>query len=169
MNPENEKQEHLIAALGHAAVLIPFIGLGVPLITWAARRTESPRLGFQALQALIYQGVGAAGYILYFIFSTALGLASIPVTFGLTAAIENESVSGLGQGEFMMVLFILFMGALMLLGLTVQCVLWPAYLVLGLWAAYRTLQGREFRYPILGAILSRRMAREPSPLPVVSG
>ncbi len=138
--------ERVMAGLAHASIVLSLItggwgGLVGALVIWLTQRKESAWVGFQALQALVYQLVGLAlafiGFMCWFI----LWFASlIPVM-----ANPNQYSDAPPAGFF--VSFSL---------LCVPFVIGVLWMLYGLWGALRAWQGEDFRYVILGNALARR-------------
>ena len=133
--------ERLLGALAH------FFGLVVALVIWATQKDKSRFVRFQALQALafdltvfvaVFVGIGC---MVLLIFGTiALGTA------GSVVAAGDESTAG--------TLFALIFGLTFLvpfLGWCVMFLLIGAVFVARIVAAISVFQGRDFRYPWLGA------------------
>jgi uncharacterized Tic20 family protein len=156
MNVDNQKQDRLLAGLSHLGVLLPLAGMLVPLVVWLSRRGEPSVLRFQAIQALIYQGIGAAGYMLYYAVSMAAGVAFVPVSLGLAVFSDAGSSSTPGADGLLFAIFFILIAIMVLLSLAVQCLAWPIYIFLGTWAGVRVLQGRDFHYPVIGGRLAKK-------------
>jgi len=155
MNQNNlTSDERWLAALSHASILIPTLGFAAPLVVWITQREKSVNLRFQALQALTYQLLLAAVWVVLGAFSGvfigALGLVS--GVFAFTAQTEAPLMLVMG-GQF------LVLGSLLcLMGLAV---------LLGIIAAIACLSGSNFRYPLLGQRLENLLL-PPSPAEEVS-
>ncbi len=134
-----------MAALAHASILITVIigvgsgGLGailgvlVPLAIWYSYREKSAYTANQALQATVYQVAGVLALL-----TLALG-GSILVVVGWTVAGALAAVLiGLCLMPFALIVTLLLVVAVLALPV--------AQLVYGLYAAYETYQGRDFRY-----------------------
>jgi uncharacterized Tic20 family protein len=52
--PEN-KDDRLLAALSHAMILIPYVGILITFAIWLINRVKSKYVAFQSLQAGFYQ------------------------------------------------------------------------------------------------------------------
>jgi uncharacterized Tic20 family protein len=101
---------------------------------------------------VIYQAVGSLVYLGISILAT---LMFIPLYAGVILA-ENGA-TGDAITPFTMVMFILGMclfGLVTLLG--------PLYHILGQWAGLRTLQGHDYRYPLIGRLAARWAGLSPS-------
>ncbi len=147
-------EERRLAALSHAAILIPSLGFVAPLIVWITQRERSAFVRFQALQALAYQLALAVVAVVFGAVSAALILALAAVTIPIALGTQDESV-----------LSIMTVGQLGLVGAWLCGV--GIAVVLGIIAAIACLSGSDFRYPLLGRRLESWLLR-PSPTPEVS-
>jgi uncharacterized Tic20 family protein len=127
----------LLAAISHASVLFPNIGFFVPTGVYLTQKKKSSYLGFQALQALIWQ-------IVMFVFSIVASscmVGSIFIPILLTAASQNEKLIGLSSGGIfigiMVSVFVMTIGNL-------------GFIIYGIIGAVMTFQGKDFRYVIIG-------------------
>ncbi|BBL81034.1 hypothetical protein RxyAA322_28880 [Rubrobacter xylanophilus] len=80
MSPEDERTWSAMAHLSALAGLVGLMPVGA-LVIWLVYRDRSPRVGFHALQALLYQAVwlaiwvvGAISGVLFVLFTLGLGL-----------------------------------------------------------------------------------------------
>lgn len=145
------QDERIMAALAHASVILPFWGLIGAIVIWATQREKSRFVGFQALQGAVYQlalvvggFLGMACYMCSFFLVMFLGL---PIgALAAQEALRPDLVSGL-LGIVITVFPFCIMGILALAGLA--CVLY------GLYGAVQVLQGRDFRYAIVGRRLEQ--------------
>lgn len=142
-----EYEERWVASMGHFSVIIPFWGLLAPVTTWILQGRQNGFLKFQSIQTTIYQSLVNIFYV------TAIGvtwLGTIPL-FTLTGLEgdpnQTSSITVVG-----LVLFLLSM----LVALVLFLVL-PLFHILGQWAGYRVLKGDNYRYPILGRLVEKRM------------
>jgi uncharacterized Tic20 family protein len=71
--------ECLMAAGAHLAVLLPHIGIVVPLVLWLANTEKAPFAAYQAKQAFWFQLLTIVGFWVLIAVAISLGL----VTFGL--------------------------------------------------------------------------------------
>jgi uncharacterized Tic20 family protein len=148
----SSQDERIMAALSHVSALFPFMGIIVPVIIWVTQKEKSRYVAFQALQALAYQltmililFVGMACYMCSF-FSMFLG---IPLTAG-TSSGPSQTMPPLFAVTFA-VPFLIF--GTMFIGQI-------AFIVYGLIGAVMTLQGKAFRYIVVGAQLERYLQRK---------
>lgn len=138
--------ERWLAALAHAGILIPAVGAAAPLIVWITQREKSDYLRFQALQAVAYQ----------------LLLAAVWVVLGAVSGLLML-VLGLIGGAFALSMqtdapFMLLTGGQFLLIGVILCLLGLA-VFLGVLAALACASGSDFRYPLLGDRLEKFLFR----------
>ncbi len=139
MQEQLRTENRLLAALAHGSVAMQGLGVLVGVVIYVTQRDKSRYTAFQALQAAVYQLVNGiiigALWVVWgaFYAISVIGLLNMPNT-GATP--PPQFFIALGS---MMIPF-----ALMLI-----------VVIYGLWAAIRTWQGREFRYPVLGGWLER--------------
>lgn len=141
--PGLTQDELTMAALAHACILLGLVtnGLGgivVALAIWLYERERSAWVSFQALQALVFQIALLAVTVLA---GAAVGVAWTVV--GILSAI----VVGLCLIPPALLLTLLL--AIIPLG----------GLVYGLYAAYETYSGREFRYWLVADFLEKERVR----------
>lgn len=155
--PSEDRSARYMAGLSHIAALMPFLGLVAPLVAWLSERKHSPLLRFQALQALIYQGVGALlGALLYLCQIIApLGLMIIP--FLMLPFAQDLQSSVAGPWVILMIFFFLMV---MGLGL-IQLVGAPLFALYGVYGGWRVIQGADFRYPVISRWAASRPAASP--------
>jgi len=133
------QNDRIMAALGNISILLPLIGLMVPIIIWVTQKEKSKYVSFQALQAIAYH--------LVMIFAYFIGMGCYMISFFstfLTLPFANET-SGSSASPLLMVGFIvpfLVMGAIFIGG--------TIFVLYGIIAAVMTLQGKDFRYFIIG-------------------
>jgi uncharacterized Tic20 family protein len=153
------QEERILAALAHASILIPLTGLIASIVIWTTQKDKSPYVSFQALQAVAYHltlivatFAGGACY-----FCSSLGI--LPLLFFATPSSPNNQSSSPS----------LAIGAVAALGVLLPLLIFGAFLIVmavfvltGIFAAVRTLQGKPFRYFILGHQLERYLQQSPS-------
>jgi uncharacterized Tic20 family protein len=158
--PANEpptQDDRIMAALAHVSILLPFTGLIAPIIIWATQKSKSPYVRFQALQAVAYHltmivagFVGGACYFCSFFIFFPLLMLSTP---------ENSNGSALPApvvgGALLSVFLPFLVFGIVAVGLV-------AFVLTGIFGAVRTLQGKPFRYPILGRRLERYLEATPA-------
>jgi len=145
----DEHQERWVAAMGHFSVIILFWGLLAPLATWILERRQNTFLRFQSIQTTIYQAIVNAIYLGAMLLSFA---AMIPLMFwAILGGSFNNSSTLLPVGFILLLLS-------MLVAFLVFLVI-PLFHILGQWAGYRVLKGDHYRYPILGKLVEKRLAK----------
>ncbi len=147
------REDNVVAALCHLSALLPLIGLAVPLTIWLTQRDRAPLLGYQALQAFVYQIAGIAAYFILYICQMGFMMGSFAIIpFAILLSSDASNTSGGGNdamAAFMIVVFAIFMLVFMIIYFF-QCVGWPLFMVLAMWATWRILKGDPYQYPILG-------------------
>ena len=144
-----------VAALAHASVLLALVfstaaGIGaligpiVALVIYLGYREKSRFVAFQAFQAFVYQ---ALGLLLYVVLVTVLssGVALAWTVSGVLAAVLIG---------FLLMPFALALTLMMVFVLVSLPLAWVGY---GLYAAYLTYQGRDFRYWLIGERLAQEV------------
>lgn len=161
MNIDTTREDQLMAALCHASAMIPLMGMIVPLAVWLSQRERSPLLRSQALQALAYQ---AAGILAYFLL---MGCYMLSMLFVFPIPLLAESMPRGPQSSPQMILMLaamaLFFGSMLLI-VTAYSLGGPVYVVIALVGGGRVLGGHDFRYPLLGNLVTR-WAAEPAAAP----
>ena len=146
-----------VGGVCHLTVVMQMFGIITPLIVWFTQRERSVKLRFQASQAAFYQLISVIAYFLAsvgsFVFFFVL-MASVVILAGGRSE-SNESVYNIAGGTVMLLILGMFLVELL------AFLLVPLYYLLAGVGAIRTMRGHEFRYPILGRILARRMPAVP--------
>ena len=139
------QDERIMAGLSHISIVIPMAGLVAPIVIWVTQKDKSDYIAFQSLQALAYQIslilmyiIGWACYALSFFgmflaipFAPAEGSAEAAATIFVVATIFPFIIFGL--------IFLVFIA----LG------------IYGLIGGVMTLQGKPFRYLIIGKMVEK--------------
>jgi uncharacterized Tic20 family protein len=139
------QDERVMAAMAHATIIFSAVGLIGSLIIWGTQREKSEFVAFQALQAAVYQ----------FLLLLAGLLAGALYTCGIFVLVTTLFFSPLGEGAALCFTFLTLSCTLGLLFLVLLA--WLAYVGYGLFGAVSVLQGRDFRYVLLGPWLARYM------------
>jgi uncharacterized Tic20 family protein len=135
-----------MAALAHGSALLFGMGIIAAVVIWVTQKDSSRYVAFQALQALVYQLAGILVQMIAWCCWTALYFASfIP----LIAVAEAG-----GEPPF------IFFASMMLM--FVPLGLMGLWILGGLWGAVRALQGRDFRYLLIGDQLERWLTQQNS-------
>jgi uncharacterized Tic20 family protein len=144
-----EHEERWLASMGHFSVIIALWGLLAPAATWILQGKHSPFLKFQSIQTTIYQGfvnllfLGAGG--MYY-FGALVMLLTMVLSRG---AGVNEPAGMAG-----IIIFFVTLLVSMLVMLAI-----PLFHILGQWAGYRVLKGDNYRYPLIGKLVEKRLAK----------
>jgi len=137
--PQRTQDERIMSALSHGSIVLFGTGVIAAIVIWVTQKEKSAYIAFQALQATVYQLIGLVVVMLGWCCWTALYfLSMIP----LIAAADS---GGDPPAVFWLSLMLMFV-PLAVMGL---------WVLGGLWGAVRTLQGRDFRYLILGDQVER--------------
>jgi uncharacterized Tic20 family protein len=149
------QDERIMAALSHVTALIPLMGVIAPIIIWATQKEKSKYVSFQALQALVYQIVNVVvmilGYGCYFA-SFFAALIAMPLL---------DSMADVEMVEFSLLFVIFPISVMILFG-----VLELFFILYGIVAAVFVLQGKPFKYLVIGKRLERYLQKRmeaPSP------
>lgn len=149
-----EWEDSWVSGVCHATAILQIWGIVTPLIVWFSQRERSLKLRFQALQAAIYQVIAL---VVYLVSMFAYVVVFFLMMFG-TLALAGASTSPDGElSPAAGVIFLILFAILMLVWL-VMMVSAPVYFLLAAIAGILTTRGRDFRYPILGGIIARRMS-----------
>ncbi len=144
-----DHEDRWVAAMGHISVIIILWGMLVPLTAWILQGKRSLFLKFQSIQTLVYQA-GATLLYLGTLFLYIIGLIGFLGMMGLTGKIKSGS-------PMEIVGFIFIGGSLLVLFVIILFV--PLLHILGQWAGYRILKGDDYKYPIIGNLVEKRMAK----------
>jgi uncharacterized Tic20 family protein len=137
-NPTSE--ERLVASIAHASVVVFGPGILVGILLWLTQKEKASYASQQGLQAAVYQVVGMvlimALWVLWGIF---YALTWIPI-------IQNPA-------QFEEAPPPIFWIGLASMGIPLLVMLaWALY---GLWGAYKTLRGQNFRYVLIGRLVNQ--------------
>lgn len=138
----HSKDECLLSALAHAAIILGAIGPVVGLIIYLMQKEKSIYAAGQALQAAVYQLLGMlVTVIVWSCWSFFYALTFIPlITNPEQYQTAPPPIFWVGMGS--MVLPFIVMG------------IWGIY---GLFGALRAWKGADFRYAIIGNLVMNKM------------
>jgi uncharacterized Tic20 family protein len=133
--------ERIAAALAHGLIIANWMGVIAAALVWLLEKEKSKYVALQALQAVAYQFMGLlvwmAGIFCYMVtLFGGIGLAAL-----LTPRGEGDGI-------------IAFFSLAPLCGLFL---VWGLLIIYGLYGAYASLLGRDFRYLIVGPLVERYM------------
>ena len=144
-----DKEDHVVGAVCHSTSALLLWGIITPIAVWITQHERSKFLRFQALQALIYQGIGLVAYfafmMLYFVFF--FGFMGAAMFAGNSASSAAPAWLGIAALPFLGIICVFAIAGLV-------------YPALAFVAAVRVLNGHDFHYPILGSILASRLNPE---------
>jgi uncharacterized Tic20 family protein len=140
-----EYEDRWVASTGHFAVIIILWGLLAPIFAWVMQGRRSLFLRFQSIQTVMYQ---AGTMLLYVVagFFYVVGLAVFFLSIGFEDSITMDSSIILIGGLISLVSLLIAM--LIILAV-------PLLHILGQWAGYRVLKGKDYRYPIVGRLVEK--------------
>jgi uncharacterized Tic20 family protein len=150
-----EWEDNWVSGICHSTAILQLWGIITPLIVWFSQKERSIRLRFQALQAAIYQAsalviymVGMAAYMAFFLIMF-VGMA----IFGLA----DPSISSNNElPPIVGVIFLIFLGLIMIFW-SLMMIATPIYFILAAIASILAIRGKNFKYPILGGMIAKRM------------
>jgi uncharacterized Tic20 family protein len=159
------QDEKIMAAIGHATIIWPVMGILAPLIIWATQREKSRFIAFQALQAVVYHmtlilaGLACGVCWVCSYFGMIVGVIAMPVSMAFTLPAEGapggdlppEAMISILLSFLGMIVFYVAIFGLLFLGLA----MWAAYIGYGLYGAVANLRGKDFRYVVIGPRLER--------------
>ena len=144
---ENEapsRDERIMAALAHGSVVLFGMGIVAAIVLWVTEKEKSRYVAFQALQAVAYHIVG----LVIFLVGMGCWLALYFVSF-IPLMTTPEDLAGGALGFFLVTTFLMLVPF-------VQMGLW---ILGGWWGAARALQGKAFRYVLIGRYLENWLAK----------
>jgi uncharacterized Tic20 family protein len=138
LNPSTP-DDRIMAALSHAAILIPTIGIVAPIVIWVTQKEKSKYVAFQSLQALAFQ----ISLVLLWLVGMGCYLLSILGVF--SSSLLPAARPGMEDWGIVIPLFVfglIFLGAFI-------------FLIYGIVAAVMAFQGKPFRYLLIGNMVER--------------
>jgi len=144
-----EHEDRWVVSMGHFAVIIMLWGMLAPLTAWILQGKRSSFLKFQSIQALTFQ----AGTMLLYILSMVVYFGGAVLFFLSIGGMEAANL----DSSFGMVGLVVFLGSMLCVFVIVLLI--PLLHIMGQWAGYRILKGDNYRYPIVGKLVERRLSR----------
>lgn len=142
-NREPTQEEKIMSAIAHGSVILFGTGIIAAIIIWITQKEKSHYVAFQALQSVIYQSIGLLVFGVSMCCWLGLYLLSI-----IPLVVSAE------QGSSDPPAFFIFSMLLMVVPFAIM----GLWILGGIWGTIRTLQGRDFRYLVLGDQLERWQA-----------
>ena len=136
------QDEKVTSALAHAAVILPMWGIIVTAVFWATQREKSKFIQDQTLQALSWQIM----QVLMMFVSIGCYMASFFLMMGSAFTMDPQTMSGPPAGFFL---------PFCIMGLYFLSFIF--FILIGIFAAIRVIQGHRFTYPIVGGWIRRYM------------
>ena len=146
---DEDREFRWVAAMGHFSILVMIWGMLAPLTAWILQGKNNLFLKFQSIQTLIYQGVTT---VLFFVggFLYLFGIVLLFVSMATIGEPDFNSSTG--------ILSVVIMGAALLISAALILSV-PLLHILGQWAGYRVLKGDNYRYPLIGRFVEKRISR----------
>ncbi|KAA3659442.1 MAG: DUF4870 domain-containing protein [Chloroflexi bacterium] len=140
---ETNSDDRIMSAIAHGAILLPMWGTIAAIIIWVTQKEKSEFVRQQAMQAIAWQ----VSQIVIMFFGMACYMCSFLTMIPFAETMETSS-SGF---PFFLIIPFGSMGFMMVSML--------AFIVVGIVAAVRTLQGRPFTYPLIGRRIENYLAQ----------
>lgn len=129
------QDDKIVGAIGHAGALLPMWGIKAPALIWLTQREKSAYIRQQSAQALAWQ---ALQIILLF----AIYLPAVLIIFSQEMRV-TELVDTILQ----------------ICGFSIIILFGFGPIVIGIYAAVRSLQGHDFNYPLIGRRVRAYLAK----------
>lgn len=148
---DEAKAEQWMSSMGHASAILLLWGIFTPLALFLAQK-DSPRLRFQSAQAAVYQTLATVAFFGFgFCYIVAFFSLFAGVLADQTLGTANSPIQGIALIGFLLIFLIL--GIIIILGL-------PTYHLFAMIAGIQVVKGRDYRYPILGRLIAKRLPQE---------
>jgi hypothetical protein len=133
--------ERIMAALSHASIILPMTGLIVPVLIWVTQKAKSTYVSFQSVQSIAY-------HIVLILFGFLGGICYGCSFFGafFPFVLSGPGSDSGGPPPF----FFLPFGVIGLFFLG-----YFALMIYGIVGAVLTLQGKDFKYLVVGERVER--------------
>jgi uncharacterized Tic20 family protein len=151
-----ELEDNWVSGVCHSTAILQLWGIVTPLIVWFSQKERSMKLRFQALQAAIYQLTAFVAYMIGMVAYMAVFFIMMfgVLAFGGPSTSPKSELSPIA-GAIVIVFF-----AVMMIFWLLMTIATPIYFILAAAASILTIRGKNFKYPILGGIISRRIAHQ---------
>ena len=147
-----DHEDRWVTAMGHFSVIIMLWGMLVPLTAWILQAKRSLFVRFQTIQTLVFQ---VSVTLLFFggMFLYVAGAFALLATIGISGDASLDTTTGMiGIAAFLVLMLIVVVIILIV----------PLFHIMGQWAGYRVLKGDDYRYPVIGKLIERRLAKTSS-------
>ena len=142
------RDERIAGAVAHGSVIVFGLGMLVAAIIWLLQKDKSRYTASQALQSTVYQFVGFVINIASWCCWGVVYAASF-----MPIILEPNRYAD-APPAFFWISMALMIVPLILMGL---------WILGGLWAGVRVLQGKPFRYLWIGSLVTRYMEKDNEP------
>ncbi len=140
------QDERVMAALAHACSILSIFGTIGSIVIWLTQKDKSRYVAFQALQAIVYHICLIVGWFFFMVCYMSSAIAFLPLSMASAPAVEGEST----VSWFVILLMAAPIGIMVFM-----LILWLLYMLYGMYAAASTLQGKDFRYVVIGNRLEK--------------
>jgi uncharacterized Tic20 family protein len=149
---EEDHEDRWVTSMGHFSVIIMLWGMLVPVTAWILQGKRSLFLRFQTIQTLFFQ---ISVTLLFFggMFLYVAGAFAFLATIGISGDTGLSTQTGMVG----LVVFIVLMLIVVVIILIV-----PLFHIMGQWAGYRVLKGDNYRYPVIGKLVEKRLRQASS-------
>lgn len=145
--PSPSQDERIVAALANVTIVLPFWGAIGAIVIWATQKEKSRYVAFHALQATVY-------HIVMILASFLAGICYMCSIFAFPLTLPfSVSTSDSTTGDVSPLFFLPMLIPFTVIGLA--GLLWLGFVVYGLVGAANSLQGKDFRYLVIGKRLER--------------
>lgn len=148
---DETREDDWVAGICHSSAIVLLWGMILPWAVWSTQKERSARLRFQSLQAFLFQLLSLVMY------GVAFGLLFAMMIFVVALAGYMNASAGISSDAG---LYLIIVVLVMLLFMCVLLLALPMYHLFALIAWVRVARGVDYRYPILGKMIERRMKNE---------
>ncbi|MBU1877433.1 MAG: DUF4870 domain-containing protein [Chloroflexi bacterium] len=146
-NLQYTQDERVAAALAHGSVLLGLFtnGLGGFIgaaLVWLTQKEKSEYVAFQSLQAIVYQSV------MLVVSGIGLSCYLCAVFAPMILLVDEQLIESAPPAIFI---------CPSICPLPVMFLVSGAFVLYGLYGAWRTLEGDDFRYAVIGRMIERKL------------
>jgi uncharacterized Tic20 family protein len=146
---DEDHADRWVVAMGHFSVIIMLWGLLPPLVALILQGKRTFFMRFQSIQTLVFQGCTTLLFLAAIAFYFA-GLGLFVGVIGIAGELDFNTPAALAG------LIVLFISLLVMVGILLVV---PLLHITGQWAGYRVLKGEDYRYPLIGKWIEKRLTR----------
>lgn len=148
-------EDNWVSGVCHSTTIIQFWGAITPFIIWFSQKERSSKIRFHALQAVFYQLIAAVAYMVG-MFGYMFVFFLFFATMFIFGAGDPAAANNVETSPILGIITIIFMGGFMIFWLFFM-IAGPIYYLIAAIASILTIRGKNFRYPILGSLIARRI------------